>query len=225
MSDLALKRKFLKLYGLEAQLSQSILEILGLHRVSKGEYLCRQGDDLSHLFVLVAGKLQIDTLHADGHHTVFAFETPLALVGDVELFTYQPVFCNAQALEDSFVLAAPVTTLWNYGYDDPTFLRFLLDHLRGKIADSNTLRAYAPLPLEQRLATYLLWRLEGNAHHFKLENREVLAALLDTSTRHLNRSLKQLEALGIIHRRNKTVTILNAQKLAKMTRDPVKKKT
>jgi CRP-like cAMP-binding protein len=101
----------------------------------------------------------------------------------------------------------------------------LLGQLSGKLADSNRLRMHAPLPLEQRLAVYLSWRLQKDGQRFNLENREVLAALLDTSTRHLNRSLKQLEALGVLQHRNKTVTIVNTYKLTSLTQDPAKKKT
>jgi CRP/FNR family transcriptional regulator, putaive post-exponential-phase nitrogen-starvation regulator len=198
---------------------------LALHKLSKGEYLCRQGGDLSHLFVLVDGKLQIDAFNAGGNHAVFSFASPLAVIGDLELFSRQRVFCNVQALEDSLVLAAPTTFMYQYGYDDPTFLRFLLKHLGNKVHGLANLQAHALLPLDYRLAQYLLGRFSKNGHSFRLENREALAALLNTSVRHLNRTLGGLEASGTIRLHNKTVTMMHPQHLMASLESITKKKT
>ncbi len=225
LNNPALKRKYLTAHGLETHLSRSLLEVLALHKLSKGEYLCRQGGDLSHLFVLVDGKLQIDAFNAAGNHTVFSFESSLAVIGDLELFHHQHVVCNVQALEDSLVLAAPITLVYQHGYSDPNFLHFLLTHLGKKVRALTNLQAHALLPLEYRLAQYLLDRFNTNGHSFRLENREALAALLNTSVRHLNRTLRGLEASGSIRLHNKTLTVLRAQHLTASLENIAKKKT
>jgi CRP/FNR family transcriptional regulator, putaive post-exponential-phase nitrogen-starvation regulator len=225
MSNTLLKRKHLTAHGLETHLSRPVLEVLTLHKLSKGEYLCRQGGDLSHLFVLVDGRLQVDALNAGGNHVVFSFESPLAVIGDLELFSGQQVVCNVWALEDSLVLAAPITFIHEHGYDDPTFLRFLLRHLSNKVTALTNFQANALLPLEHRLAQYLLDKASNYGHSFKLENREALAGLLNTSVRHLNRTLRGLEASGTIRLHTKTVTMIHPHQLTASLENITKKKT
>ena len=133
-------------------------------------------------------------MHSTGQWAVFAFETPLSIVGELELFmdSVEMTNVNLQAVTDSLLLVAPLSVVQQHGYDDTRFLRFLLRNIVQKLYFSSTLLSQAPLSVETRLAYYLLDCYQQEGTPFQLEKREAVAALLGTSTRHLNRTLKRL---------------------------------
>lgn len=220
-----LKEKYITRYALRENLSEPMIEVLQLQFYTGGEYLYHQGDQAEAFYLLLAGKLQVDYFQADGHQAVFSFVTPLSTLGDLELFEDWSVVKNVQALEDSLVLAAPAKIIRAYGYDDPRFLRFILHHVIKKIDFSSTLLAQVTLSLECRLARYLLYRLEKDGPLLRLEKREALAAMLGASIRHLNRTLKRFSALGTIEVHNKTLKIIDSQRLSAIAEERLKKGT
>ena len=84
---------------------------------------------------------------------------------------------------------------------------------------------HAALPLESRLARYLLIRFNREGPRLKLEPRETLAGMLGTSVRHVNRTLKTLTQAGAITVRYKTVEILRPSRLADLIGEPFDKRT
>ncbi len=169
--------------------------------------MCRQGDQLTDIFFLLKGKLQVDQFHLDGNQAVFSFEKPFSMIGDLELFQDDEVSCNVQALEDSLVFAAPAQLVREVGYNDAQLLRFIIGYLTKKLYSSSRLLSNAPLSVEYRLARYLLYRFDKEGAVLRLEKRESLAAMLGVSVRHLNRTFKQLGATSVITLQNKTLTI------------------
>ncbi|MFT5193013.1 MAG: CRP/FNR family putative post-exponential-phase nitrogen-starvation transcriptional regulator [Cellvibrionaceae bacterium] len=177
----------------------------------KGEYLAREGEKSESFFLLVSGKLQVGYLHQNGHQAVFAFETPLSIIGDIELFEDRGSASNinVQAVEDSLLLVTTAKIVREHGSEDARFLRFLLRYLARKIDFSSTLLSQVSLSAENRLARYLLGRMRKDGRTFQLEKREALAALLGTSVRHLNRTFKSLCEDQMIALKSKTVEILD----------------
>jgi len=182
--------------------------------VPKGEHLCRQEEPQRFLYFLVKGKLEVDYLQLDGSHSVFSFETPLSIIGDLELICAENTISNVFAIEDSFVLAATMKTIRNYGMNDPFFLQFIIEYLSRKLRFSTFLLSQAAQSMNRRLAHYLLLRMRKEGTKIKLENRESMAAILGVSVRHLNRTLREIASAGIIAIHNKTLTIVNSQSLS-----------
>lgn len=163
----------------------------------------------------MSGKLQVGYLHPNGHQAVFAFETPLSVIGDIELFEDRDSASNVnvQAVEDSQLLVTDADIVRTHGAEDARFLRFLLRYLARKIDFSSTLLSQVSLSAENRLARYLLARMKREGAVFQLEKREALAAMLGTSVRHLNRTIKSLNIAETIRVKNKRVEIINSEKL------------
>ncbi len=202
-----------------------MIEALQFQAYAKGEYLYRQDETAEVFYLLLEGKLQVDYFHADGHQAVFSFMTPFSILGDLELFEDWSAVKNVQALEDSLVLAAPAQLMRQYGADDARFLRFILHHIIQKIDFSSSLQAQATLSLACRLARYLRYRLQKDGIVLRLEKREALAAMLGTSVRHLNRTLRRLSELGVIDVHNKTLIINDPQQLAAIAEEALQKGT
>lgn len=211
------KLAYVDQFDLSNHVPAAILDACELCAYEQGEFLCREGEISESFFLLVSGKLQVGYLHANGHQAVFAFLLPLSVVGDIELFEQRESASNVnvRAVDRSLVLVTSAEIARRFGANDPKFLRFLLRYLARKIDFSSGLLSQVSLSAENRLARYLINRLEDEGPTFTLEKRESLAALLGVSVRHLNRTLKSLQTEKMITVKNKTVQVLSQQKLAR----------
>ena len=124
---------------------------------------------------------------------------------------------NVQATESSMTLAASAKRVREKGLNDPLFLRFLLEYIQKKFYFSSLLRNQLALPAENRLASYLLYQVEMNGSDLILEKREDMAAMLGTTTRHLNRTLQKFKREGVISLKNRHLSILNKDVLEEKT--------
>lgn len=214
----ARKEAIITRFELQQTIPQPLLESFELWTFEKGEYLAREGEKSGSFFLLVEGKLQIGYLHPNGHQAIFAFESPLSALGDIELFdeSDEPNNINVKAVEPVTVFATRASKARQLGYDDPIFLRFLLRCLAKKIDFSSLLLSQVSLSVENRLARYLHDRLKAQGSTFHLEKRESLAGLLGTSVRHLNRTLAKMAEQQLISVKTKRVEILDGAKLQEL---------
>ena len=187
-----------------------------MRQYHKGEYFFFQEEDLKQLYFLVEGKLQIDYLQPNGRQAVYSFDTPFSIIGDMELMNDRKVTSNVRALEDSWVLAADLSLVNQYGLSSVPFLQFIIRYLTKKIYFASMLLAQYALSAESRLAHYLLERSRLEGQTIQLEKRDSLAAILGVSVRHLNRSLKNLSEQNAIRLHNRTLVIVNPQALLDM---------
>ncbi|NOK58765.1 MAG: Crp/Fnr family transcriptional regulator [Chloroflexi bacterium AL-W] len=224
INDVHLKEQFVTQYTLHNHFPAEIIHAFELHFFEKGEYIYHQDGQIDTFYLLLDGKLQVDYLQSNGHLTVLTFMTPLFTIGDLEMFENWPTR-NVQALEDSILFATSTHTMRQYGYDNPRFLRFILHQIVQKLDFASTLLTHVNLSLECRLARYLLSRMERDGAVLHLEHRESLAALLTTSVRHLNRTLKLLSDQHIIEVHYKTLTIKNAQMLTTIAEESLQNRT
>ena len=208
------KQTYLERYALQDTLPEAICRALQLKDIARGQFLCRQQHPLTDFCLLVEGKLQVDCCQQDGRQTVFSFETPLSVIGDLELFERAPVMSNVQAITDAVVLRVPAWRISELGYREPQFLHFVIRHLGKKLYDSTHLMSQHSLSLEIRLAGYLFQRQHSDGLCFQLEKREALAAMLGCSVRHLNRSLSRYQVDGLLRFKNKTLEITAPDMLA-----------
>ncbi len=184
-----------------------------LRQYHKGEYFFFQEEKLKQLYFLVEGKLQVDYLQPNGRQAVYSFETPFSIIGDMELLNDRAVTSNVRALEDSWVLAADLKVVNQYGLKSVPFLQFIINYLTKKIYFASMLLAQYALSAESRLAHYLLERSRSEGQTIRLEKRDSLAAILGVSVRHLNRSLKKFAEMNAIRLKNRTLVIVDPQAL------------
>ena len=225
ISDKHLKKQFITQYTLTNHFPRQIINAFELQCFEKGEYIYHQDGQVDTFYLLVDGKLQVDYLQSNGHLTVLSFVTPLFTIGDLEMFEDWPTIRNVQTLEHSRLFSTSIATMKQYSYDDPRFLRFILHQVIQKLDFTSTLLTHVNLSLECRLARYLLGRMESDGEVLYLEHRESLAAMLATSVRHLNRTLKLLSEQQIIDVHYKILTIRNPRLLATIAEEPSLKRT
>ncbi len=225
ISDSKLKDRYIKQFSLQDHLSNEILNALELQLFEMGEYVYHQDEDAHTFYILVDGKLQIDYLHLNGNQTIFSLGEPLATLGELELFESFPAVKNVFVLETSILFAGAMDVVRKYGGEDYRFLRFILHQIVKKLDFSSSRLVQTSLPLKSRLSRFLLEQQNSKGLVIKLERREVLAGILGTSVRHLNRTLKTLSEEKIIQVRYRTLEIMDSKKLSKFVEEPIIKGT
>ena len=157
-----------------------------LQYYEKGEYLCRLREPMQSLYLLLEGGIQTSLTNAAGRTRLVATAQPGELVGgDVEV-----VLGNVQATTDqraqedgALCAALPLAEYREALCSDLGFLRYASRRL-ARIVVMNTFRATNDLllPLENRLAAYLLSQAEDGWFHGTLTRT---AETLSTSYRQL----------------------------------------
>ena len=213
VGDSKLKEAFIEAHDLRTALSPPLLAVLRLVRVEAGEYLVTQSDRLTHLFFLVQGKLQVENYDVNGMHIVFSFETDFSVIGDLELFSraQRAVFSTVQAVTDALIFTLPIDVIKERAMHDPVFLAFMCRQLSDKLLNASLLHASGA---EYKLRKFLLFKIKQEGVQIQLENRELLAGRLGISVRQLSRALAQLAADGIIQFKNKSLRVVDSQRLA-----------
>jgi len=216
VGDSKLKEAFIDAHDLRTALSPPLLAALRLVSVEAGEHLVTQSDRLSHLYLLVQGKLQVENYDANGMHIVFSFETDFSVIGDLELFSQaqRSVFSSVQAVTDALIFTLPIEVIRERAMHDPAFLTFMCRQLSDKLLNASLLHASGGLTAEYKLRKFLLFKIKDEGVQIQLENRELLAGRLGISVRQLSRALAQLAADGMIQFKNKSLRVTDRQRLS-----------
>lgn len=184
-------------YAMDRFLNANLLRHLRLYQFPMYSHIYMEQDEQHQLYFLVEGQVQCSYYHLNGKLAVLALSNPFMVIGDVEILSDDPLYSNVIATRPTTMLGLSREAVQQYGANDPRFLRFLIDQLREKLYKSNSLQTGHVLPVAGRLALYLLSQpLDGDA--LILPDKDVLASLLGTTTRHLNRVLRDLVNAGAI---------------------------
>jgi CRP-like cAMP-binding protein len=209
---------YISAFDMARFLNEDMLGCLQLFRFPPYSDIYMEQDEQHFLYFLVEGQVQCHHYHLNGKLAVFALSTPFAAIGDLEILSEERVHSNVIATQDTTMLGIARTYVHRYGADDPRFLRFLLDQLREKLYQTNSLQMNQVLPVINRLAVYML--AQSTPHEepaIVLPDKETLASLLGTTPRHLNRVMKTLVESGSISDGYPLVRILNRAALEELT--------
>lgn len=199
-------------------------------RLAKGECLFERGYAPDGLCCVTSGAVQIGAVRPDGSQTLLAYLQPYQWFGEVSLLDGLPRTHDAMADQESTVLVVPQTVLHGWLDAHPhhwrDIARLACTKMRLLFA---ALEDIQHLPLLQRLARHLWVTLHahGQAQHsarrsLKL-SQEQLGQLLGTSRQRVNKSLSEMEEMGIIAVRYSQIDVLNLpglERLAQGEDDP-----
>ncbi len=80
------RAEFITHHQLDKIISDETLKKTKLIHIKAKEYLIFQDSQISHLYFLVCGKLQIERYETNGCKVIFSFENAFSIIGDLELF-------------------------------------------------------------------------------------------------------------------------------------------
>jgi len=198
-------------YEMDRFLNANMLRHLRLYQFPIYSHIYMQQDEIYLLYFLVAGQVQCSHYHLNGKLAVFALSDPFTAIGDLEILSEDPLYSDVIATKPTTMLGITREAVQQYGENDPRFLHFLLQQLREKLYKSNDLQTGHLLPLAERLALYLLSKAEDDK--IVLPEKETLASLLGTTTRHLNRVLRDFTNAGTITNHYPSIVITDRDAL------------
>lgn len=213
-------KSYIEKYRLDTYLNDDLLNNCQVHIFDKNENICLLNEKLEYMYFLVKGKAKVTTLLSSGQSLLLCFNKPLSIIGDLELLDNPYADCNVLTLESCICLAIPIWAIHKYGYNDSTFLRFIISSLEKKLRINSLYMSINILyPLENRFASYLLSVLPSYSDFITIEGVNHISELLGSSYRHLNRVIKSLCDNNIIEKKKNQIRILNLKKLEDLAKD------
>jgi CRP-like cAMP-binding protein len=184
--------------------------------LSKGELLFLEGEPVRGLFVVRKGLIKVYKLDPEGRkQVVLHTEGPGRVLAEVALFLDRPTYpASAEALEESEVLALPKDRFFQLLEERPPLARALIRYLarrQGQLL--HLLDRLVFHQVQERLAEFLLERLEAEGQGFRLPTNPELAALLGTVPEAVSRNLGELYRRGLIRLVGRRVEIPNPEAL------------
>lgn len=194
-----------------------------IFEVVEGESLMSEGEELTSLYYLVAGRVKVTSSLHTGKFLLLRFNHPLTVLGDLELIRQVPVQSQVTAVIDSIIMTLPFDYIKQYEMQNPLFLQQLLQHISYKL-QTNTVATRVNLleSVESRFASFLLSTVSSdpdNNFGQELQTMRIaeIADLLGTSHRHLNRVVKKLVEEGVIKREKRHLIILDERRLSDLS--------
>lgn len=199
---------------------KDILKHSQLHFYEKDESILQAEFDLEYYYLLVDGKIKISYLLENGKSILLKFYKEFNSLGDLELLKNIPVRCNVEAVKDSYLIAIPSDILRKTYLDNPKFLHHIIDSLSEKLyATLNNSSYNLVYPLINRLSSYLVEHITDKDYVILNSPFKEIAQFLGTTYRHLNRTFNELESKSIIKCENKTIYILDEDRLRELSKN------
>lgn len=194
--DLARLQYYTDLYGLDGIFSSDLKEISSLVVYKAHEQLYRAGSRAQMLLILVEGECLAYVLTSMGKIHSELHYSGLNIMGLVSVLWDEPVINDITALTDCTCLCIQADRFRSTLLNDVKFLnyavRYLADHIRNN--------EFHFEPLNIRLASFILKVEKDGVFE---QNLMLCADILETSYRHMLRTLRSFCDDGILTRQKK----------------------
>lgn len=214
---------YLHANGIASVFNDQIMPHLSLYSFDQGELICSQGEPLQYLYILVKGKVKIYTTSAEGKTLILSFKTPLEMIGDIEYVQETDIINTVEAVSSVCMIGIHHRWLKKYASNDSALLQFLLKIITQKFyIKSFSLSFSLMYPVEVRLASYLLSVSFDESDSLfdgklSIDSLKESANLIGTSSRHLNRVIKQFCTEGLVERSKEFIQIKDREGLRALT--------
>lgn len=218
--DDMLLNNYIKKYNIDKIFDDEILKHGQLYFYEKEEYILEAGEELEYYYLLVEGKIKIYYPFENGKAMLLKFYKEFNTIGDLELLKGIPILCSIDAVEDTYLIAIPSEILREKYFNDIKFLHHLVDSLSEKLYGTINNSSYNFIyPLTNRLSSYLIEHLTDEDCIILNSSYLDIAQFLGTTYRHLNRTLKEMEAKSIIKCEDKKIYVLDIDELRELSKN------
>lgn len=169
--------------------------------VPAGTLVAQRGDKYESLKILVQGSLRAEMPDPDGRILIVDHMSAPVCIASAVYFSRKPVFpVNLVTLKPSTIFGIGRATIFGLAASNRGFLESLLADMGDNLQFlAEKLRMSRFASLRQKLAVYLLRQDGAGAHRVELTRTQgELAGFFGVARPSLNRTLKQLEAEGLI---------------------------
>lgn len=186
-----------------------------IHRLRRGDVLCRRGEALECLYGVADGQIKLVLRAGNGEERVLRIVGPGDTFAEAMVLRPRPSSFDAVALSDSLVLELPARAVIALLERDPVFSRAMFGRLAERAhqlvaeIESSTL-----LNARERISSYLVG-LVGNAGRVYLPvTKTLIASQLGVTKETLSRLLREFTDEGLIQVQNRTIVVRDRARLA-----------
>ena len=180
-----------------------------------GEVILNAEEELNSLFVIKAGRLKTYSLSENGlKHLIRIYEAG-GLLGDIELFTKRDVICYVEAIDEGEMYLIERNDFLEWLKIDFDISFYIMEQLAQKLYETSIQMQSAVIyPLKYQVLLYI-WRYvcQYKSH---LIPKIIIVEGLASSTRSINRILKQLDEESIIKNLNGQIEVEDLSKVLGM---------
>ncbi|SBW10869.1 putative Regulatory protein YeiL [uncultured Eubacteriales bacterium] len=194
--DPALLRSYIDRYNLQDRFSLDLSSAATLFCYEEDELISQMGDQFDHILILVEGECMAyvltgtDKIHCESHYR------GLNIMGMTSVLWEEPNINSLRTITPCTCLAIPASLYRDALLNDVRFLRAAVRSLASHVRKS----AAHFEPLETRLAAFILEMEQEGLFRYNLT---LCADLLETSYRHLLRTLRTFCDMGLLQKRGK----------------------
>ena len=184
--------------GLQAKICDAMREVA----CQAGQLIFSRGDPGTSMYLVVDGRVRLSVLTAEGRELSFAHAVPGDIFGEIAVLDRSTRSADATSLTATRLMSLPAAAVDRLIAEHPDLARAFMTFLCARLRDvSDHLEHIALLPIEARLARYLLATLPEGAQSVALGmSQGELALLLGASRPKVNAALVALEDAGAIKR-------------------------
>jgi len=208
MTEFQSLEQYIQQYDIGEWFSSSHPVELALHTFPRGERIYREGEELTHFYFLVEGRIKVYSTHYNGKVTIVEFGMPFDIIGDLEFTKVRSTSLNVAAVSDVACVGFPIRPYQDGLLTDAHFLLNLVQTIsRRMMVNTVYFSKNLAYPVDQRLALYIQITRHGNVFSERLTE---LSDFLGVSYRHVQRVLSSLCKQGILKREGNGYRILNS---------------
>lgn len=204
----------------EAALDE-LSQVAHTRRLKPREELCHKGDEGSQVYVIVRGRLRVNTTSAEGSDVQFNLMNPGEVCGELALLAGGERTATMSAFDECEILALDRRDFLPFLRRNPDAAIQLLEIIAQRLARlSELMEDTVFLALPQRLAKRLLSLAdqygEGNGDHVRIDMRlsqQELGTMVGTSRESVNKQMRAWEAEGLVKSERSIITLLKPEEL------------
>ncbi len=203
--------------GLPEDQLHAIKQIAVEKKVDKGEAIFSEGDEGKGFYVVLAGRVKIYKVSAEGKEQILHIFGQGQPFGEVPVFAGQKFPANAQAISKARVLFFPRTAFVTLITENPSLSLNMLAVLASKLREfSVQIENLSLKEIPARLASYLIYLAEeqqsGEAVTLGISKGQ-LASMLGTIPETLSRIFAKLSGRGLINVQGPKIALLDREGL------------
>ena len=212
INDPQLLQSYLEQYHLQEHFTGDLAQMGMLLRYAPNEKIAQIGVRCEYFYILVKGECMAYAYTATNKIHCESYFHGVSLLGVAATLWDEPLMNSVRALTECIFIAIPANLYRHQLLNDNKFLRFAVRTLATHVRQS----ASHFDPLENRLASFILTTQRGGLFRYNLTQ---CADIMETSYRHLMRTLSTLCSMGILQKGEKgDYTILNQTLLEELSR-------
>jgi CRP/FNR family cyclic AMP-dependent transcriptional regulator len=202
------------------EVQQAIAASASPSHFNAGQVIYVEGEPAEAIYILEAGWVKATRMTREGREQAMMFLRPVEVFGDIAVFTGTPYPGTVMALEDVDVWVIPAKTILDLIPRHPELATAVIRHLGERVLQYISLVEDLSLrSVEARLAKTLLSHAELHDGQLIVPRREwttfdEVAVRLGTVRDVLSRTLKTLEAEGLLKVEKQAIIVLDPKGLA-----------